>query len=59
MGAEAIYELLRTIELEREVVELRTELPNTGSETKIKKLSKRLKLMEAFLESETSLSGWC
>ena len=51
MGAEAIYELLRTIELEREVAELRTELPKTGSESKIKKLSKRLKLMEAFLES--------
>jgi len=51
MGAEAIYELLRTIDLQAEVATLREELPKTNSETKIKKLSKRLKLMEAFLES--------
>ena len=51
MGAEAIYELLRTIELDEEIVALREELPRTGSESKIKKLSKRLKLMEAFKSS--------
>jgi DNA-directed RNA polymerase subunit beta' len=51
MGAEAIYELLRTIALNKEVVNLREELPRTGSESKLKKLSKRLKLMEAFIES--------
>ena len=51
MGAEAIYELLRTIELDDEIVALREELPKTGSESKIKKLSKRLKLMEAFKSS--------
>ena len=51
MGAEAIYELLRTIDLDGEIVKLREELPKTGSEAKIKKLSKRLKLMEAFKES--------
>ena len=51
MGAEAIYELLRTIELDDEIVTLREELPKTGSESKIKKLSKRLKLMEAFKSS--------
>jgi DNA-directed RNA polymerase subunit beta' len=51
MGAEAIYELLRTIDLDGEIVRLRDELPKTGSEAKIKKLSKRLKLMEAFKES--------
>ena len=51
MGAEAIYELLRTIKLDKEVLELREELPRTGSESKLKKISKRLKLMEAFLES--------
>jgi len=48
MGAEAIHELLRTIVLESEIGILREELPKTGSETKIKKLSKRLKLIEAF-----------
>ena len=51
MGAEAIYELLRTIELDEEIETLREELPKTGSESKIKKLSKRLKLMEAFKSS--------
>jgi len=51
MGAEAIYELLRTIDLDTEIVKLREDLPKTGSESKIKKLSKRLKLMEAFKES--------
>ena len=51
MGAEAIYELLRTIELDDEIAVLREELPKTGSESKIKKLSKRLKLMEAFKSS--------
>ena len=51
MGAEAIYDLLRTIDLDSEIVALREELPKTGSESKIKKLSKRLKLMEAFKSS--------
>ena len=51
MGAEAIYELLRTIDLDMEIALLREELPKTGSESKIKKLSKRLKLMEAFKSS--------
>ncbi len=51
MGAEAVYELLRTIELETEVVTVREDLQKTGSESKIKKLSKRLKLMDAFTAS--------
>jgi DNA-directed RNA polymerase subunit beta' len=51
MGAEAILELLNAMNLQTEVARLREEIPNTNSETKIKKLTKRLKLMEAFLES--------
>ncbi|MDO9371896.1 MAG: DNA-directed RNA polymerase subunit beta', partial [Gammaproteobacteria bacterium] len=51
MGAEAIYELLRTLNLAVEVVKIREDLAATTSETKIKKLTKRLKLMEAFLDS--------
>jgi len=51
MGAEAIQGLLKDMDLEQEVAHLREEIPNTNSETKIKKLSKRLKLMEAFLHS--------
>lgn len=51
MGAEAIQELLRRINLETEVVRIRDELLKTTSEQKHKKLSKRLKLMESFLQS--------
>jgi len=51
MGAEAIQDLLRSIDLEDEINQIREALPNTNSETKIKKLTKRLKLLEAFFES--------
>lgn len=51
MGAEAIRDLLRDIDLEEEIKTLREELPETTSETKIKKITKRLKLLEAFYES--------
>ena len=48
MGAEAIQMLLREIDLDGEIATIREEIPNTRSETKIKKVSKRLKLLEAF-----------
>jgi DNA-directed RNA polymerase subunit beta' len=51
MGAEAIQELMKDIDLESEIQHLREEIPNTNSETKIKKFSKRLKLLEAFHQS--------
>ena len=51
MGAEAIQTLMRAIDLESEIQRLREEIPNTTSETKIKKYSKRLKLLEAFFFS--------
>jgi DNA-directed RNA polymerase subunit beta' len=51
MGAEAIQDLLKALDLEEEIAKLREEIPATNSETKIKKFSKRLKLMEAFLSS--------
>ena len=51
MGAEAIQSLLLGMDLDGEVARLREEIPATNSETKIKKLSKRLKLMEAFVNS--------
>src|SRR5690625_852673 len=51
MGAEAIKALMGDINLEEEVQFLREEIPNTNSETKVKKFSKRLKLLEAFLYS--------
>ena len=51
MGAEAIQALLRGIDLEAECENLREELQETNSETKRKKITKRLKLLEAFLQS--------
>ena len=51
MGAEAIYELLKTIDLKMDGGKLREELRTTGSESRIKKVAKRLKLIEAFIES--------
>ncbi len=47
MGAEAVYELLRTIDMPEEIKRLREEIDATNSETKIKKFSKRLKLIES------------
>ena len=51
MGAEAVQELLRSIDVAKEIEVIREDIDGTNSETKIKKLTKRLKLMEAFLES--------
>ena len=51
MGAEAVLELLRGIDLPAEATRLRSEIADTNSETKLKRLSKRLKLIEAFVES--------
>ncbi|MBT8097187.1 MAG: DNA-directed RNA polymerase subunit beta' [Woeseia sp.] len=51
MGAEAVREMLMTIDLQREMVQIREDMGATRSETKIKRLSKRLKLVESFIES--------
>jgi DNA-directed RNA polymerase subunit beta' len=51
MGAEAVREMLSTIDLQREVLQVREDINGTRSETKIKRLSKRLKLLESFIES--------
>jgi len=47
MGAEAVYELLRTMDISKEITRMREEVENTNSETKIKKIAKRLKLLES------------
>ena len=51
MGAEAVYELLKSIDLAAEMIKVREEMASTSSETKLKRLSKRLKLVESFIES--------
>ena len=49
MGAEGIKDLLQGIELDTEIERLRGDL--TGSELKVKKNAKRLKVLEAFKKS--------
>ena len=51
MGAEAIYQLLKSIDIKAEVDQLREDINSTNSETKIKKYSKRLKVLESLLGS--------
>lgn len=57
MGAEAVQLLMSDIDIDNEVTTLREEIPATNSETKIKKLSKRLKLLEA-LQSSGNNPEW-
>jgi DNA-directed RNA polymerase subunit beta' len=51
MGAEGIRDLLGNINIRSEIDSLRSEMATTGSETKMKKISKRLKVLEAFNKS--------
>jgi len=51
MGAEAVYHLLRSLNLQSEADKLREEIASTTSETKLKRVAKRLKLIESFIES--------
>ncbi|MXP50803.1 DNA-directed RNA polymerase subunit beta' [Pantoea sp. SoEX] len=51
MGAEAIQYLLKNMDLEQECEQLHNELNETNSETKRKKLTKRIKLLESFVQS--------
>jgi DNA-directed RNA polymerase subunit beta' len=51
MGAEGIRELLRQLDLNRDIDQLRKDLDATDSETKIKKIAKRLKVLEGFQKS--------
>ena len=53
IGAEAIRDMLKAINLEEDRDKMRIELKETTSEAKRKKLVKRLKLVEAFIESGT------
>ena len=59
MGAEAVRALLEELNLEELRVELRDESQSTKSQTKKKKLTKRLKVVEAFLESGNNRKCCC
>ena len=51
MGAEGVKQLLSSLDINAEVEVLREELSSTNSEAKIKKIAKRLKVLEAFQTS--------
>ncbi len=51
MGAEAVQDLMKDLDIEGQIKEIREEMPSINSETKMRKLSKRLKLLEAFVAS--------
>jgi DNA-directed RNA polymerase subunit beta' len=57
MGAEAIRDLLSSLDVKAEIEKLRIDLVETGSDTKFKKIAKRLKLLEAFAGS-TNKPEW-
>jgi len=51
MGAEAIYEMLSSLDLEHEATTIRQDMGETKSETKLKRYGKRMKLIDSFVES--------
>ena len=51
MGAAAIRKLLREVDLDEAIDQVHSDIDATGSETKIKRLTKRLKLLKAFRDS--------
>ena len=51
MGAEGMRELLRKLDVRHDIETLRTDLAATSSDTKIKKIAKRLKVLEGFNKS--------
>ncbi len=53
IGAEALKEILQAVDFESAIEKVEEDLRETGSEAKRKKLVKRLKLLEAFVESGT------
>ena len=54
MGAEAIRDLLRTVDLDQLMVELEDAMEKTRSKQTRKKLAKRMKVMEGFRTSEAA-----
>ncbi len=53
IGAEAIQSLMRFIDLEKESQKIKEEISNTNADSKIKKLTKRYKLIQSFIKSNS------
>ena len=51
MGAEGIQDVLKEVQLEKEAANLREDALNTKSQTKLKKINKRLKLVDSLIQS--------
>ncbi len=51
MGAEAVLKMLKTVDIKEAIEDLNEQADATKSETKLKRISKRMKLMESFLSS--------
>jgi DNA-directed RNA polymerase subunit beta' len=51
MGAEAIQDVLKEVQLEKEAANLREDALSTKSQTKLKKINKRLKLVDSLIQS--------
>ncbi|MCL4112729.1 UNVERIFIED_CONTAM: hypothetical protein GTU68_021747 [Idotea baltica] len=51
MGAEAVLKMLQTVDIKDAIEDLNEQADSTKSETKLKRISKRMKLMESFLGS--------
>jgi len=51
MGAEAMQDVLAEMQLEKEAANLREDALNTKSQTKLKKINKRLKLVDSLIKS--------
>lgn len=52
IGAEAVREMLQGIEVDNEIVSIKQDMADTRSDTNLKKMAKRLKVLEGFKRSE-------
>ncbi|HIQ14716.1 MAG TPA: DNA-directed RNA polymerase subunit beta', partial [Leucothrix sp.] len=57
MGAEAVLKMLKSVDVEEALQDLDEESQSTNSETKLKRISKRIKLMESFRGRDSGASG--
>ena len=58
IGADAILDLIKSVEIEKDIANLQEELSSTTSDIKIKKITKRLKLLHSLKTLITNQSGW-
>lgn len=52
IGAEAVRDMLRSIKIEEEILQIKRDMQDTKSDTNLKKMAKRLKVLEGFKRSD-------